>query len=499
MNARVYIAALCMAVAPCAACDSDDGEPLDNTGGSGGGALEVPTTYTFESSFSPGESSVSYTGQTARHILISDLNLTISRLTDQIDGPDWSLDTREKVFGLFDYYFRFDSDSNGGDPIKTETTPPVLAGHASYAGISSGKNLIDKIAGEDDKTDHKDWDGGDFAGWSDESIAQYGGSIDSPAGLVDAFFYTLAEAAVQRANGAVAMAPDGTPLPVYVTESGLDLKQLIQKFLLMSVAFSQGTDDYLDDDVADKGLLASNLQAEGKPYTSLAHAWDEGFGYFGAARDYGDYTDEELAGKGGRDGYQGLHDSNGDGFIELDKEFNFGAAVNAAKRDLGAAGSSAPTDFTAEVFGAFLAGRALIEAHAGTELSAEQLDALRGYRDTIVRGWEKCLAATAVHYVNDSLADLAALGTDDFSFADLAKHWSELKGFALGLQFSPHSPLDRFDELHALIGDAPVDVSAEQSVIDAYMADLVAARDILMEAYDFPSDLAGDAQGAGGW
>ena len=36
---------------------------------------------------------------------------------------------------------------------------------------------------------------------------------------------------------------------VTVTETGLDLRQLIQKFLLMAVPFSQGTDDYLDDDV----------------------------------------------------------------------------------------------------------------------------------------------------------------------------------------------------------------------------------------------------------
>ena len=38
-------------------------------------------------------------------------------------------------------------------------------------------------------------------------------------------------------------------LPVHITAEGLDLQQLTQKFLLGAVNFSQGTDDYLDDDI----------------------------------------------------------------------------------------------------------------------------------------------------------------------------------------------------------------------------------------------------------
>ena len=69
-----------------------------------------------------------------------------------------------------------------------------------------------------------------------------------------------------------------------------------------AVGFSQGADDYLDDDTEGKGLLADHTAAdEGKPYTALEHAWDEGFGYFGGARNYLLYTDEEIAGEGGRD------------------------------------------------------------------------------------------------------------------------------------------------------------------------------------------------------
>jgi len=102
-------------------------------------------------------------------------------------------------------------------------------------------------------------------------------------------------------------------------------------------------------------------------------------------------------------------------------------------------------------------------------------------------------------------------GFEDGSFADLdnfknlAKHWGEMKGFALGLQFSPFSPfrdgsvdgitVDSLKEVLSLMGDAPVladgsqgGVMPEGSASDAamdYTADLLEARDILEKAYGF--------------
>ena len=112
--------------------------------------------------------------------------------------------------------------------------------------------------------------------------------------------------------------------------------------------------------------------------------------------------------------------------------------------------------------------------------------------------WEKAYAATAIHYVNEVLADMDAIGTPDYSFADHAKHWSELKGFALGLQFNPRSPLHtstRFADFHDLVGDAPVlpnDVGGPSAISD-YRTDLESARAILAEAYGF------DASNVTGW
>ena len=109
--------------------------------------------------------------------------------------------------------------------------------------------------------------------------------------------------------------------------------------------------------------------------------------------------------------------------------------------------------------------------------------------DTIVETWEQVIAATAIHYINDVKADLRKCGTDgdsnpdnNFSLPDVAKHWSELKGFALGFQFNPRSPWNQgahdFAALHDLIGDAPTlcEGGDADQIPTGYISDLDAAR-----------------------
>jgi hypothetical protein len=86
----------------------------------------------------------------------------------------------------------------------------------------------------------------------------------------------------------------------------------------------------------------------------------------------------------------------------------------------------------------------------------------------------------------------------------VAKHWSDLKGLALTLQFSPVSPFRdaeasvNLDDLKIIlqnIGDAPVLADGSQNGIAttgtaadaayAYVGKLVFAREILQEAYGF--------------
>ncbi|MGB0898734.1 MAG: DUF4856 domain-containing protein, partial [Psychrobium sp.] len=260
--------------------------------------------------------------------------------------------------------------------------------------------------------------------------------------------------------------------------------------------FSQGTDDYLDNTVDGKGLLSVNTQDGTKAYSNLEHQFDEGFGYFGAARNYNDYTDLEIRAKSGRDGWnQGHNDIDADGMIDLKSEINLANSVNAAKRDVGTADNANSTDFTKQAFDAFLTGRAIINAAAGESLSDDQMATLLEQRDTAVLVWEKAISATVVHYINDTKADLDKIGTDGYSaddYADLAKHWSELKGFSLNLQFNPHSPMtdEQFATMQEKIGMKPATVTAD---VAAYKTQLDEVRTMLQEVYNF------DADNVAGW
>ncbi len=454
-------------------------------GGGTGGTASFDDPYDFESRFQPGVSAVNYAGQSFRHTLIDAMNSYVGALTQRIDGSMNPPQTQAELVAALDYYFAFDDASSSADSHGVVTMPGAL--QTSWGDISSGKDLVGKFAGNDSSTDHKDWDDGvSFVGWADVSI-NGNAPIDSPETLLRAFFSTLGTLVENRVNGNIPDEPGTTTdiAEVYVTADGRDLKQLIQKFALMSITYSQATDDYLDDATADKGLLASNAQDGDSPYSALGHAWDEGFGYFGAARDYSLYTDDELAGEGGRSDWQGMHDTNGDGSIDLLREINWGASVNAAKRDFGS-DASAMTDFTKEAFDAFVAGRTLI-LMADDDLTAAQVTELTGHAETAIGAWEKAIVATVIHYINDTISDTQAVGTAGYSFLDHAKHWSEMKGFALGLQFNPKSQLSDADflTLHTLLADAPVLADANPAARTAYVTSLTQARTLLANAYGF--------------
>ena len=168
--------------------------------------------------------------------------------------------------------------------------------------------------------------------------------------------------------------------------------------------------------------------------------------------------------------------------------------------------SSATTDFAGEAFLAFVTGRAIISEADGA-LSEDELADLREQRDIAVQAWEKAIAASAVHYINECLQDIALFNStvEDEAKSDLfhnyAKHWSELKGFALSFQFNRHSPMtdEQFAMLHEKIGITPVLYTAEPSNIAAYKAALLEARDILKAAYGFDDANMGDENGQNGW
>ena len=176
---------------------------------------------------------------------------------------------------------------------------------------------------------------------------------------------------------------------VYITEDATDLRQLLQKFLSMAVSFSQGTADYFQTDFSNPELLDP---AEGEVYSDSEHDWDEAFGYFGAARNYNEMTDESIASPG-------YDDFNGDNLIDIRSELNLGHSVNCAKRDLGA--TNPATDLTKEAFDPFLAGRILLRAASASGSMTDQEKAeLEGYITDASVAWEKCVAATVLSLIH---------------------------------------------------------------------------------------------------
>lgn len=437
--------------------------------------------YAFDSRVK-GADSVSYSGQTFRQVLIGDLKGSLSDLT--VDIEKGYFPASGDISSTLSFYFDFDGHVGGKLAHGYTTDPGAL--QVQYQDISSGKNLVGKMAGNDETGQTRDWST-DLRGFGDQG--DY-----TPESLVRAWFDAIDDAAVNYANGNPALGPDGTPVPaVYVTAEGLDLQQLLEKFILGAVTFSQGTDDYLDDDIAGKGLLSDHTEIEkDATFTALEHAWDEGFGYFGASRYYAEMTDGEIADNK-------YADMDGDGAIDLLSEVCFAASINTAKRDNGAH-KSAPTDFTADAYSGFYQGRAVIAAATGA-LTIDELGDLQANRDMAIEAWEKAIAASMVHYINNVLQDMNTFDTADYNFGDHAKHWSELKGFALWPQFNPRSPLTdaEFDNLHDLIAEAPVLPNASASAILDYRDALISAKELLATAYDFEPANLGDENGENGW
>ncbi|OIQ46618.1 MAG: hypothetical protein BM565_10735 [Gammaproteobacteria bacterium MedPE] len=455
-------------------------------------ALNAPETYTFESQFEAGESAVSYSGQTARQVLILELNNYIgSGLQADLDVDKFTTaaQVKEKLMSLYaksseDWQSDIDNDTVLAI-TSISVDAPLTVKQAKITDISSShKNLQAKVAGNDEAGQTKDWST-DLVGWNDK------GSV-TPNGVVEQLFDQLAANAQKAIDGELRKDfADNTITKVYVNEDGTDIKQLVQKFLLGALNFSQGTDDYLDNTTADKGLLSSFEQDGTKNYTKVEHQFDEGFGYFGAARNYNAFSDLDIRAKGDSAEFgKGYNDADTDGTIDLKSEINLANSVNAAKRDLGTADNTTPTDFTKTAFDAFVKGRKILNDAAGRELTSDEMTTLLEQRDTAVLTWEKAISATVIHYINDTKADLDKIGTDGYTadnFADLAKHWSELKGFSLNLQFSPFSPVtdEEFAMMQEKIGMKPVVVAAD---VAAYKTQLDEVRTMLQNAYHFDAE-----------
>ena len=210
--------------------------------------------------------------------------------------------------------------------------------------------------------------------------------------------------------------------------------QLISKFTMGAMAYSQAVDNYLDEKL-DAGTKPNNKPyKDGAPYTGKEHSWDEGFGYFGAAAHTLSLTADQAYGIAKRKDMASA-DANGDGLVDLKSEMVFGPAYYAAAFDRS---GSKSTSYLNTIMQAYMDGRMLITAANGAILTNEQRSSLKGYASIIESNWELVLAEATFKYAGSVYKDIVKMseeGADkDKIYRAYVKHWGELKGFSMALQ-----------------------------------------------------------------
>ena len=195
--------------------------------------METPTEFVFESRFEEhaGESSVSYSGQVVRNLLVNDIK---SLIASNVGGGNTAT---------------INSMMANDDPnLAIYTGSSLNTLQTKYHDISTSQ-LNDRLAAVTSYTD---------PGYSANAQDMITGWIAESEGYS-------------------------------VRPGGLDLGQMTQKVMWGAIAYWQGTSKYMSKIPNDDNTMSD----DGDPYTAMEHHWDESFGYFGAARDYNTgYSDD---------------------------------------------------------------------------------------------------------------------------------------------------------------------------------------------------------------
>ena len=247
--------------------------------------------------------------------------------------------------------------------------------------------------------------------------------------------------------------------------TGFDYTQLISKFAMGAVFYNQAVNNYLGKKMEIGQKPNSEPYKEGSYYTGKEHSWDEAFGYWGSAahaltlsaeENYNVAKKKDLA----------LADHNGDGVVDLYSEMTYAHAYYASSYDKGG-----KTDYLATVNQAFIDGRLIIRDAGGRNLSFDERTKMLAARDTIRENWQKVIAESVFKYAGSTYKDLVALetimganGDTTEAFRKYAKHWGELKGFALALQCGPENLGEAAVKMNRMMGFGPVLLNSSQVV-----------------------------------
>ena len=120
-----------------------------------------------------------------------------------------------------------------------------------------------------------------YTGWTDQSLVGNGKQLKSKTALADAGVQAMFEGWM---NDAATASPDQTGSYLQAA-SGVEWTQMIEKGLMGACFASQMTSNYLGGIEGDDNEVAVDA-ANGKYYTEMEHHWDEAYGYFTDAVDY---------------------------------------------------------------------------------------------------------------------------------------------------------------------------------------------------------------------
>ena len=238
--------------------------------------------------------------------------------------------------------------------------------------------------------------------------------------------------------------------------TGYNYPQLISKYMMGAVFYSQAVDNYLDEKMGADNKPNNKPYKKGAHYTGKEHSWDEAFGYFGAPAHAMALNAKQAYGIAKRKDIK-VADANGDGVVDLKTEMTFAHAYYAADSD------KAGTKYMHTIVDAFIKGRQLIRDADGAALTDEQRAKLMSYVKVIKSNWERVIAEAAFKYAGSCYKDLEKLrtivesnGDASKAFAAYGKHWGELKGFLMALETSGRSLGEAGVRMNRLVGYGPV-------------------------------------------
>ncbi len=409
------------------------------------------------------KTSVSYTGQIARHTLHDSLK----KLANSGNGkPNAELKAKMMAY--------FESSEAGRDILAPATKGPFVIKQSKVDDISKDKNLAGKT--------YK----GTITGMPNNM---------SGADLI-AFWIDKASSADKG----------------YDTTNGYQYGQLISKFIMGAVFYNQVVDGYLDENLSADKKPNDQPYGKGAAYTGKEHSWDEAFGYFGTPAHTLKLTPKQVydiskLGSSAKDPKETMAaaDYNKDGVVDLKTEMTFAPAYYAAGYDASVYDMGNSTSYLHTITRAFLDGRKVIADAKGEKLSDAERAKLVAYAATIEENWERTLAESVFKYAGSVYKDMVKLQSKLDSFDEKTKevkayanHWSELKGFALALQTGRKNLGGTAAELNRLIGAGPVMPDLGQVVgIDAngnyvreagpswgdYMVRMVAVQKLLIDEF----------------